>query len=229
MRGATRTAASNRTCSMASADRLTPTRAAALALGALACSGFASAASANVRVCQEQEQAYEQIKRSAGPIEINNALSAAADKGCLELARRLLDDGASLQARDRLGRMALARAARAGHADIVDAVPGARRARQRAQPRGLDGALPRGRGGQPRDRARRSLQHGADLTLPGRSGLTPLRGGGLHGQRAAGAPAPGARRRPQGRRRDRQGPDLLRGRARLHRTSFACCSSTAST
>ncbi len=47
----------------------------------------APVAHANVRVCQEQAQAYEQIARAAGPIEINNALWAAADKGCLELAR----------------------------------------------------------------------------------------------------------------------------------------------
>jgi ankyrin repeat protein len=47
-------------------------------------------------------------------------LFAAADSGCLPLARRLLDAGASLAARDRLGAMALARAARAGHVALVD-------------------------------------------------------------------------------------------------------------
>jgi uncharacterized protein len=134
---------------------------------------LATPAHANVRVCQEQEQAYEQTKRGAGPIEINNALDAAADKGCLDLARRLLDDGASLQARDRLGRMALARAARARHADIVDLFL-ERGALVNA--RDLDGSTALFLAAEEDDRAivETLIAHGADLSLPGRSGLTAL-------------------------------------------------------
>ena len=53
-------------------------------------------------------------------MQTNSALFAAADNGCVPLARRLLDAGASLAARDRLGAMALARAARAGQRRLVE-------------------------------------------------------------------------------------------------------------
>jgi uncharacterized protein len=132
-----------------------------------------SNAFAKVRVCQEQEQHYEQIKEAAGAPELNAALSAAADKGCLNLARRLLGDGASLASRDRLGAMPLTHAARSGHSDILELFL-ARGASVNA--RDLDGStalfvaseqdnLP----------AVQSLvSRGADVNLPGRSGLTPI-------------------------------------------------------
>ena len=44
-------------------------------------------------------------------IEVNATLFSAADKGCADLAKRLLDAGASLEARDRLGSTPLGRAA----------------------------------------------------------------------------------------------------------------------
>ena len=87
---------------------------------ALAPIANATSAHAKVKVCQGEEQNYEQIAKGASSVEINTALWSAADKGCLDLARRLLDGGSSLQARDGSGRMALARAAKAGHADIVE-------------------------------------------------------------------------------------------------------------
>ena len=73
-------------------------------------------ARANAKVCRNQEQRYAQIERQASSIEINLALFSAADKGCLDLAKRLLEEGASVEARDRLGAMPLARAAAAGEA-----------------------------------------------------------------------------------------------------------------
>ncbi len=156
---------------------------------------LAPAAYANVRVCQEQDQAYEQIKRGAGPIEINNALFAAADKGCLQLAQRLLDDGASLEARDRLGRMALARAARAGHADIVDLFL-ARGAPVNA--RNIDGSTALFLAAEEDNRANRRDAHCARRGphAPGPQRPDTDRGGGLHGQRVAGTASLGAWRRP---------------------------------
>lgn len=128
---------------------------------------------ANVRVCQEQAQHYEQIKTGAGPLELNAALSAAADKGCIDLARRLLDDGASLGSRDRLGRMPLTHAARAGKTDILELFL-ARGAAINA--RDLDGStalfLAVEQDSQPAAEA--LIAHGADVNLPGRSGLTPI-------------------------------------------------------
>ncbi|MET0639693.1 MAG: ankyrin repeat domain-containing protein, partial [Hyphomicrobium sp.] len=77
-------------------------------------------ASARNRVCQEQEQRYEQIKLNATSLEINAALSAAADKGCIDVAVQLLDGGASLASRDRQGETPLTHAAKSGHADILE-------------------------------------------------------------------------------------------------------------
>src|SRR5689334_8966484 len=65
--------------------------------------------------CRELERQFTPTEAAAGPLELNVALVASADKGCLTLARRLLAAGASLSARDRLGAMPLAHAARAGH------------------------------------------------------------------------------------------------------------------
>ena len=146
---------------------------AALIVPALCCVFLAGTARANVRVCQGQEQHYEQIKASAGPLEINAALAAAADKGCLTLARRLLEDGASLQARDRLGAMPLSRAAKAGNADIVELFL-ARGAAINA--RNLDGSTALFLAAEADNRAvvETLLAHGADINLPGRSGLTPI-------------------------------------------------------
>ena len=82
-----------------------------------------SNAFAKVRVCQEQEQHYEQIKEAAGPPELNAALSAAADKGCLNLARRLLGDGASLASRRIIFRVGSSLAVRSSPAAVSSRTP----------------------------------------------------------------------------------------------------------
>lgn len=142
---------------------------------AAACIGLLApnSAYAKVRVCQEQEQHYEQIKGGAGPLEINAALSAAADKGCIDVARRLLDDGAALGSRDRQGAMPLTHAAKSGHTDILELFL-ARGALINA--RDLDGSTALfAASEQDNQPAVQSLvAHGADVNLPGRSGLTPI-------------------------------------------------------
>ena len=80
---------------------------------------FPAGAFANAKVCRSQEQRYEQIERQPSSIEMNAALFSAADKGCLDLVKRLLEAGASVEARDRLGAKPLARAAAAGEPEIV--------------------------------------------------------------------------------------------------------------
>ena len=70
--------------------------------------------------CGEIARNYELIKADAVSIQTNMALFAAADRGCDDLARRLLDSGASLQARDRRGAMPLAYAARSGQIRLVE-------------------------------------------------------------------------------------------------------------
>ncbi|HUU25686.1 MAG TPA: hypothetical protein VMW68_09015, partial [Methyloceanibacter sp.] len=77
------------------------------------------AGQANRRACQNLEQAYAQIARGASTVQVNNTLFSATDKGCTELARLALKDGASLESRDRFGSKPLAHAAASGQAELV--------------------------------------------------------------------------------------------------------------
>ena len=151
-----------------------PLRLAAVLAATLAClAAFATAALANAKVCRSQEQRYEQIEQEATSIELNATLFSAADKGCKDLARRLLDKGASVEARDRLGAKPLARAAVAGEPELVtlfldkgapiDAqnIEGSTALFQAAE----QGRLPI---------VRLLIERGANVSLPGRNGITPL-------------------------------------------------------
>ena len=146
------------------------TATAALLLGVIS---FASGGTANVRVCQAQEQKYEQIKSAATTLEVNAALFSAADKRCVALARRLLQAGASLQARDRFGANPLSRAAKSGDAEIVELFLENGAA---VDARDLDGstalflAAETGR----RSAVQTLVAHGANVNLPGRSGIAPV-------------------------------------------------------
>jgi uncharacterized protein len=128
---------------------------------------------ANVRVCQGQEQQYEQRRGATSSVEINAALFSATKKGCSALVRQLLDDGASLDARDRTGATPLTTAAGAGE-DAVAALFIERGAR--IDPQNLDGSSPLFVAIESdRTRIVRLLvDHGANVTLPGRNRITPL-------------------------------------------------------
>src|SRR5205085_7472858 len=65
--------------------------------------------------CREVERRFELIKPEITSVQLNSVLFAAADKGCLALARELLAAGASVEARDRIGAAPLSFAARSGH------------------------------------------------------------------------------------------------------------------
>ena len=69
--------------------------------------------------CRELEQNYNLAKSGITSIQLNAVLFASAAKDCGALAGRLIEGGASLQARDRVGAMPLAHAARGGHAALV--------------------------------------------------------------------------------------------------------------
>jgi ankyrin repeat protein len=134
---------------------------------------FPISASATDRICQEQEQRYEQIKSTSGTLQLNVALDAASDKGCLNLARHLLDDGASLASRDRQGATPLTHAARSHHTDMVELFL-SRGASVNA--RDLDGSTALFVASE-QDSApivQLLIAHGSDVNLPGRSGLTPI-------------------------------------------------------
>ena len=62
--------------------------------------------------CGEIERNYEMVKADAVSIQTNVALFAAADRGCEPLAKKLLEAGGSLLARNRHGAMPLLRGER---------------------------------------------------------------------------------------------------------------------
>ena len=134
---------------------------------------FPAATLANVKVCRSLEQRYEQIERGASTLEINAMLFSAADKGCLDLAKLLLSEGASVEARDRLGAKPLARAAAAGQGEIVTLLL------EHGAPidaRDLDGstALYKAAETGRLPMVRLLMERGADINLSGRNGITPL-------------------------------------------------------
>jgi hypothetical protein len=91
-----------------------------LAVAASPAAGVALAQGPQSPACRELGRRFDQIATGASSVELNATLFSAADAGCVELARRLIDAGASLAARDRFGARALARAARAGHSALVE-------------------------------------------------------------------------------------------------------------
>ena len=128
---------------------------------------------ANQKVCRSLDQRYEQIEKEATTVEVNATLFTAAEKGCIDLARRLLEKGASLEARDRMGFSPLSRAAKSGQAEIVamflergaaiDArsIEGSTALFEAAE----SGRLPI---------VQILVEKGAKVDLRGRSGITPL-------------------------------------------------------
>ncbi len=125
------------------------------------------------RDCGEIERDYELIKAEAVSVQINMTLFAAADKGCAALARKLIDAGASLLARDRRGASPLAHAARAGQIKLVELflAQGAP-----IDARNVDGgtALFAAAEAEKHSTVTLLLAKGADPNLPGRKGVTPL-------------------------------------------------------
>ncbi len=154
-----------------SAYRLSLAAYGALVFAAVTCA--ANFALANVRVCRSQEERFEQIERGATTLEINNALFSAAEKGCIDLARKLLDLGASLDARDRLGARPLAHAAAAGEVEMVQLFLDRGAA---IDARNLDGSSALYQAAEQGQFAvvRLLVERGANVNLPGRNGITPL-------------------------------------------------------
>ena len=130
--------------------------------------------------CRELARRFDMIAAAASAIEINATLFSAADAGCAALARRLIDAGASLAARDRLGAAALAHAARGGHAALAAsflAQAAAIDARNIAGATALFAAAENDR----LPVVVLLLARGADPNLTGRSDLTPLAAAAYNG------------------------------------------------
>ena len=179
-------------------------------------------------VCRGLESKLDLIKPHITSVETNQMLFASADNGCQELARRLLADGASLEARDRLGAMPLAHAARAGHTALVDLFlqqGAAINARNLAGSTALYAASENAR----TDAVDLLLRKGADPDLPGRSAVTPLAAAAYKGDEAVVVLLLAHRANPKLVDFDRQGRDHLCGRSRLfgNRATAARCRRSA--
>jgi ankyrin repeat protein len=131
------------------------------------------ARAADAPTCRELERRFELTKANAVPAQLSLALFPAADGGCVPLARRLIDAGASLEARDRLGTTALVRAARAGHMALIELFLAQGAA---IDARNLVGATALYAAAENERQASVAflLAKGADPNLPGRSGVTQL-------------------------------------------------------
>lgn len=144
-----------------------------LAAMVLAAVPWGCALAADASTCDDLARQFETRRATLEPPQISAALFAAADNGCDALASRLLDGGASVAARDRMGGTALTHAARGGHEAVVRLLL-ARGAEINL--RAVDGATPLFVAAeQNRVQAAEALiERGADVNLTGRAGVTPL-------------------------------------------------------
>jgi ankyrin repeat protein len=123
--------------------------------------------------CLELARRFEITKPQITAIEVSLTLFSAVDSNCIGLATELLDYGASVDARDRLGAKPLSHAARSGHLEMVDFLL------TRGAPidaRNLAGATAlyfAAEGGHT-SIAQRLIERGADVKLTGRSGISPI-------------------------------------------------------
>jgi ankyrin repeat protein len=123
--------------------------------------------------CQELSRRFANAKAQITAIEVSLTLFSAVDADCITLTTELLDYGASVDARDRVGARPLSHAARSGHLDMVDLLlaRGAPiNARNLAGATALYFAAERGHV----SIAQRLIERGADVKLTGRSGITPI-------------------------------------------------------
>jgi ankyrin repeat protein len=123
--------------------------------------------------CRELSRKFEISKAQITAIEVSLTLFASADGNCVNLATQLLDQGASLDARDRIGARPLSHAARSGHVEMVDlllARGAAIDARDLNGATALYYAAERGHS----STVQRLIERGANVKLTGRSGVSPV-------------------------------------------------------
>jgi ankyrin repeat protein len=123
--------------------------------------------------CQGLSRRFETAKPQITASEISQTLFSAVDANCLDLVTTLLDEGASVDARDRLGARPLSHAARSGHLQMVDLLL-AHGAPIDARNLAGSTALYLAAEGSHIAIAQRLIERGADVKLSGRSGITPI-------------------------------------------------------
>jgi ankyrin repeat protein len=152
-----------------------------------ALSAASAARAAESEPCREIRLRFETIKPQISAIEVSLTLFSAVDKNCLDLVTELLDHGASVDARDRLGARPLSHAARFGHLAMVDLLL-ARGAPLDARNLAGATALFLAVDGNHTQVAQRLIERGADVNVAGRSGVTPVAAAAYKGNDAI-APA----------------------------------------
>jgi ankyrin repeat protein len=134
---------------------------------------LAPAHAADSQRCRDLTRKFELIRPQITAIEVSLTLFSSADGNCINLATQLLDQGASIDARDRIGAKPLSHAARSGHLEMLDLLL------ERGAPidaRDLNGATAlyyaaeRGHG----PIVQRLIERGADVKLSGKSGVSPI-------------------------------------------------------
>jgi ankyrin repeat protein len=141
---------------------------------AIAVLGAAPAArAADSERCLELGRRFELAKPQITAIEVSLTLFAAVDSNCIALTTELLDYGASVDARDRLGARPLSHAAKSGHLGMVDLLL-ARGAPINARNLAGATALYFAAEGGHTPIAQRLIERGADVKLTGRSGISPV-------------------------------------------------------
>jgi ankyrin repeat protein len=133
----------------------------------------APAARADSERCQGLSRRFEIAQPQITAMEVSLTLFSAVDGNCIDLATKLLDQGASVDARDRLGARPLSHAARSGHLQMVDLLL-ARGAPINARNLAGATALYFAAEGSQISIARRLIERGADVKLTGRSESSPV-------------------------------------------------------
>ncbi|WP_213740880.1 ankyrin repeat domain-containing protein [Bradyrhizobium sp. dw_411] len=136
-------------------------------------SAVSAASAAESERCQALTRRYEIARPQITAIEVSLTLFAAVDANCSELVSKLLDQGASVDARDRLGARPLSHAAKSGHPKMVDLLL-ARGAPIDARNLAGATALYFAAEGSHISIAQRLIERGADVNLTGRSGISPV-------------------------------------------------------
>jgi len=147
---------------------------------ALFCAFVLRSAAAAEADCRELDRNYTIAKPSITSVQLNATLFASAAKDCGALARRLIADGASLQARDRAGAMPLAHAARGGHAALVARLLAEGAAIDARDLNGATALYAAAEAERPTTVAA-LLAKGADPNLTGRSDVSPLAAAAFRG------------------------------------------------
>ncbi len=144
-----------------------------LASIAIAMLSAAPAAHSESERCLELARRFEIAKPQITATEVSLTLFSAVDGNCIALTTKLLDYGASVDARDRLGAKPLSHAARSGHLEMVDLLLARGApidARNLAGSTALYVAAEAGHA----SIAERLIERGADVRLAGRSGISPI-------------------------------------------------------